>query len=249
MDFAGRNVGKIESATGKLTLFRRRRPDQTPPGEDGRAGPRCGRGGEPEKIGMFDTKTEKIQGVERATPLYAPLTNVVLDWNGKVWTACMKTHDRVLRMTGDGREFTNTAFEPDQYPALVRGQLRPSARRSGWATSPRGHREVEPWSMAGSRTLRRPRQNDPKGCPSLPSLSVLIAAAFAAGPPSEAMAETEAPRRPDSRDRTVPPDKKPKIRSACAAGIRGPSPVPRSRDCPDAARRGSDLDRAAVGCT
>jgi len=75
MDFGGENVGKIEAATGKLTLF----PTPTP-----RSRPRRGRMDEQdrvwfaewraEKIGMFDTKTEKFREWNVPTPYTAPTT-------------------------------------------------------------------------------------------------------------------------------------------------------------------------------
>ena len=97
MDFGGENVGKIEAATGKLTLF----PTPTP-----RSRPRRGRMDEQdrvwfaewraEKIGMFDTRTEKFSEWPVPGPYTAPY-DVVRDRTGKVWTAGMNT-DRVLRM-------------------------------------------------------------------------------------------------------------------------------------------------------
>ena len=105
MDFGGENVGKIEAATGKLTLF----PTPTP-----RSRPRRGRMDDQdrvwfaewraEKIGMFDTKTEKFREWNVPTPYTAPY-DVVLDKTGKVWTAGMNT-DRVLRMDLETGEFT-----------------------------------------------------------------------------------------------------------------------------------------------
>ncbi len=105
MDFGGENVGKIEAATGKLTLF----PTPTP-----RSRPRRGRMDaqdrvwfaewRAERIGMFDTKTEKFREWTVPTPYTAPY-DVVLDKAGKVWTAGMNT-DRVLRMDLDTGEFT-----------------------------------------------------------------------------------------------------------------------------------------------
>jgi virginiamycin B lyase len=104
MDFGGENVGKIEAATGKLTLF----PTPTP-----RSRPRRGRmDGEDrvwfaewraEKIGMFDTRTEQFREWPVPTPYTAPY-DVVLDRTGKVWTAGMNT-DRVLRMDLETGEF------------------------------------------------------------------------------------------------------------------------------------------------
>jgi virginiamycin B lyase len=107
MDFGGENVGKIEAASGRLTLF----PTPTP-----RSRPRRGRMDaedrvwfaewRAEKIGMFDTRTEKFREWPVPTPYTAPY-DVVLDRTGKVWTAGMNT-DRVLRMdleTGDFTEY------------------------------------------------------------------------------------------------------------------------------------------------
>lgn len=105
MDFGGENVGKIEAATGKLTLF----PTPTP-----RSRPRRGRMDDQdrvwfaqwraEKIGMFDTRTEKFREWNVPTPHTAPY-DVVLDRTGKVWTAGMNT-DRVLRMDLETGEFS-----------------------------------------------------------------------------------------------------------------------------------------------
>jgi streptogramin lyase len=105
MDFGGESVGKIEAASGKLTLF----PTPTP-----RSRPRRGRMDaedrvwfaewRAEKIGMFDTRTEKFREWPVPTPYMAPY-DVVLDKTGKVWTAGMNT-DRVLRMDLETGEFT-----------------------------------------------------------------------------------------------------------------------------------------------
>src|SRR3989440_1649464 len=104
MDFGGESVGRIEAATGKLTLF----PTPTP-----RSRPRRGRMDEEdrvwfaewraEKIAMFDTRTEKFREWPVPTPYTAPY-DVVLDKAGKVWTAGMNT-DRVLRMDLESGEF------------------------------------------------------------------------------------------------------------------------------------------------
>ncbi len=105
MDFGGESVGKIEAATGKLTLF----PTPTP-----RSRPRRGRMDDQdrvwfaewraEKIGMFDTRTETFREWPVPTPYTAPY-DVVLDRAGKVWTAGMNS-DRVLRMDLETGEFT-----------------------------------------------------------------------------------------------------------------------------------------------
>ena len=105
MDFGGENVGKIEAATGKLTLF----PTPTP-----RSRPRRGRMDDQdrvwfaewraEKIGMFDTRTETFREWPVPAPYTAPY-DVALDKAGKVWTAGMNT-DRVLRMDLETSEFT-----------------------------------------------------------------------------------------------------------------------------------------------
>jgi streptogramin lyase len=104
MDFGGENVGRIEAATGKLTLF----PTPTP-----RSRPRRGRMDEQdrvwfaewraEKIGMFDTRTETFREWPVPTPYTAPY-DVALDKTGKIWTAGMNT-DRVLRMDLETGEF------------------------------------------------------------------------------------------------------------------------------------------------
>jgi streptogramin lyase len=107
MDFGGENVGKIEAATGKLTLF----PTPTP-----RSRPRRGRMDaedrvwfaewRAEQIGMFDTRTEKFSEWKVPGPYTAPY-DVVRDKTGKVWTAGMNS-DRVLRLdleTGEYAEY------------------------------------------------------------------------------------------------------------------------------------------------
>jgi streptogramin lyase len=107
MDFGGENVGKIEAATGKLTLF----PTPTP-----RSRPRRGRMDaedrvwfaewRAEQIGMFDTRTEKFSEWKVPGPYTAPY-DVVRDRTGKVWTAGMNS-DRVLRLdleTGEHAEY------------------------------------------------------------------------------------------------------------------------------------------------
>ncbi len=104
MDFGGENVGRIDAATGKLTLF----PTPTP-----RSRPRRGRMDDQdrvwfaewraEKIGMFDTRTLQFREWPVPTPYTAPY-DVVLDKAGKVWTAGMNT-DRVLRMDLETGEF------------------------------------------------------------------------------------------------------------------------------------------------
>ena len=105
MDFGGESVGKIEAATGKLTLF----PTPTP-----RSRPRRGRMDDQdrvwfaewraEKIGMFDTRTETFREWAVPTPYTAPY-DVVLDKTGKLWTAGMNT-DRILRMDLETGQFT-----------------------------------------------------------------------------------------------------------------------------------------------
>jgi streptogramin lyase len=107
MDFGGENVGKIDAATGKLTLF----PTPTP-----RSRPRRGRMDaedrvwfaewRAEQIGMFDTRTEKFSEWKVPGPYTAPY-DVVRDRTGKVWTAGMNS-DRVLRLdleTGEHAEY------------------------------------------------------------------------------------------------------------------------------------------------
>jgi len=97
LDFGGENVGKIEAATGKLTLYATPTP---------RSRPRRGRMDEQdrvwfaewraEKIGMFDTRTEQFQEWPVPVRHFAPY-DVARDRMGWVWTAGMNT-DRVLRI-------------------------------------------------------------------------------------------------------------------------------------------------------
>jgi len=127
MDFGGENVGRIEAATGKVTLF----PTPTP-----RSRPRRGRMDDQdrvwfaewraEKIGMFDTKTEKFREWTVPAPYTAPY-DVVLDKNGKVWTAGMNT-DRVLRMDLETNEFT-------EYPLPSQTNIR-RVFVDNWTTPP-----------------------------------------------------------------------------------------------------------------
>jgi streptogramin lyase len=104
MDFGGENVGKIDAASGKLTLF----PTPTP-----RSRPRRGRMDaedrvwfaewRAEQVGMFDTRTEKFSEWKVPGPYTAPY-DVVRDKTGKVWTAGMN-RDRVLRLDLDTGEY------------------------------------------------------------------------------------------------------------------------------------------------
>lgn len=68
-----------------------------------------------EKIGMFDTRTEKFREWPVPTPYTAPY-DVVRDKTGKLWTAGMNT-DRVLRMDLETGEFT-------EYPLPTQTNIR-----------------------------------------------------------------------------------------------------------------------------
>jgi streptogramin lyase len=97
LDFGGEAVGKIDAATGKVSLF------NTP---TAKSRPRRGRFDDQgrlwfaefgaEKIGMFDIKTEQFKEWEVPTKFFAPY-DAVHDKQGKVWTAGMNA-DRVLRL-------------------------------------------------------------------------------------------------------------------------------------------------------
>ena len=74
------------------------------------------------KIGMFDTKTEKFQEWPMPTPWSAPY-DVAVDKNGEAWTGSM-INDRVARLdpkTGAVRRVSAAAR--DQYPPRLRRQL------------------------------------------------------------------------------------------------------------------------------
>jgi streptogramin lyase/nicotinamidase-related amidase len=103
-DFGGENIGKIETATGKVTLFptptRRSRPRRGRMDEQDRLWFAEWRG---DKLAMFDTKTDKIQEWPVPTPYMAPY-DVVLDKNGELWSGGMNT-DRVLRTNFASSEY------------------------------------------------------------------------------------------------------------------------------------------------
>ncbi len=97
LDFGVENIGKIDAATGKVTLYptptKRSRPRRGRIDDQGRIwfGEFAG-----ERIGMFDTKTEKFQEWEVPGRFFAPY-DAMADKNGNVWTAGMNA-DRVLRL-------------------------------------------------------------------------------------------------------------------------------------------------------
>jgi virginiamycin B lyase len=97
LDFGVENIGKIDAATGRVTLYptptKRSRPRRGRIDDQGRIwfGEFAG-----ERIGMFDTKTEKFQEWEVPGRFFAPY-DAMADKNGNVWTAGMNA-DRVLRL-------------------------------------------------------------------------------------------------------------------------------------------------------
>jgi virginiamycin B lyase len=106
-DFAVDFVGRIDAATGKISLFRTPTPNSNP-----RRGYMDAQDRlwfteyRANKIGMLDTKTEKF--TEWALPTaYSYPYDVMPDKNGELWTAGMST-DRVTRLdpkTGEATEY------------------------------------------------------------------------------------------------------------------------------------------------
>jgi streptogramin lyase len=104
LDFGGENVGKIDAASGEVTLF---------PTPTKKSRPRRGRFDNEgrlwfaefgaEKIGVFDTKTEQFKEWSVPTKFFAPY-DAVRDKEGKVWTAGMNA-DRVLRLDPETGKF------------------------------------------------------------------------------------------------------------------------------------------------
>jgi streptogramin lyase len=97
MDFGDENIGRVDAATGEITLY----PTPTP-----KSRPRRGmldNDGhlwfaeyEGNRIGMFDTNTERFQEWEVPTAWTQPY-DVVIDRNGELWSGSMLS-DRVLRL-------------------------------------------------------------------------------------------------------------------------------------------------------
>ena len=107
MDFANRNVGKIEAKTGKITLFPTPTPNSTP-----RRGHMDSQDRlwftefQANKVAMFDTRAEKFQEWALPTAWTGPY-DVMWDKNGELWTSGM-SNDLVVRMnikTGESTEY------------------------------------------------------------------------------------------------------------------------------------------------
>jgi streptogramin lyase len=105
LNFGGAHIGKIDAASGQITLY---------PTPTQRSRPRRGRlddegrlwfaefGGD--RIGMLDTRTTQIKEWQVPGKLFAPY-DVALAKDGHVWTSGMNA-DRVLRMNLETGKFT-----------------------------------------------------------------------------------------------------------------------------------------------
>jgi streptogramin lyase len=108
LDFGGESIGRIDAASGQVTLY------QTP---TRRSRPRRGRLDDlgriwfaefaGERVGMFDTRTETFREWEVPGRFFAPY-DVVHDRLGNLWTGGMNA-DRILRISTESGEIT-------QYP-------------------------------------------------------------------------------------------------------------------------------------
>jgi virginiamycin B lyase len=96
-DFAQEHIGRIDAATGKVTLYQVPTPKSAPRrgmmDEQDRVWFAEYRGN---KVGMFDTKAEKFQEWAAPTPWSSPY-DIALDKDGNAWTGSMLS-DRVLRL-------------------------------------------------------------------------------------------------------------------------------------------------------
>ena len=99
-----------------------------------------------DRLGMFDTKTEKIREWRLPTPWTAPY-DAALDKDGMLWSGGMAS-DRVQRLdpgTGKAIEY----LLPHQTNIRVSSTIRPRRRPSGPATT------TTPRSSSSSRSIER----------------------------------------------------------------------------------------------
>jgi streptogramin lyase len=105
LNFGGADIGKIDAASGKVTLYptptRNSRPRRGRLDDQGRVWFAEFSG---ERVGVFDPKTEKFQEWEVPGGFYAPY-DVALDKTGHVWTGGMNA-DRILRLDTATGKFT-----------------------------------------------------------------------------------------------------------------------------------------------
>src|ERR1051326_2097468 len=107
LDFSAGNIVKLDTRTGKPTVYETPTPDSRP--RRGRVDPEARLWfGEYQgnAIGMFDPKTEQMKEWKVPTPWSAPY-DAVLDHTGHAWTGSMST-DRVARLdvkTGENTEY------------------------------------------------------------------------------------------------------------------------------------------------
>ena len=105
LDFGGQNVGRIDAASGRITLY------QTP---TQRSRPRRGRIDDlgriwfaefaGERVGMFDTRTETFREWQVPGRFFAPY-DVAHDKLGNIWAGGMNA-DRILRISTESGEVT-----------------------------------------------------------------------------------------------------------------------------------------------
>jgi streptogramin lyase len=105
LDFGGQNIGRIDAASGQITLY------QTP---TPRSRPRRGRLDDlgriwfaefaGERVGLFDTRTETFKEWQVPGRFFAPY-DVAHDKLGNLWTGGMNA-DRILRISTESGEVT-----------------------------------------------------------------------------------------------------------------------------------------------
>jgi len=103
-DFRQRHIGRIDAATGAITLYAIPTAGSSPRRGMMDAQDRLWFGEyRGNRIGMFDTKAETFKEWLTPTPWTAPY-DVTVDKNGEAWTGSMST-DRVVRLKPESGEF------------------------------------------------------------------------------------------------------------------------------------------------
>jgi len=155
MDFGGENVGKIEAATGKLTLFPTPTPRSRP--RRGRMDDRTASGSREWRAERSDVSTPRRKSSGNGTcprPIYRALRRRSRQDRQGV----DRGHEHRPRAAhGTSRTGESPKYplaEPDQHPARVRGQLGHAAHVLGRQQPPRRDRESRAAGVGRARRIR-----------------------------------------------------------------------------------------------